>query len=277
MSSLKSRDPQVAKFIASEVVRQETGLEMIASENYVSEAVLEAQGSILTNKYAEGLPRRRYYGGCEFVDQAEDLARKRARELFGCDRVNVQPHSGAQANMAAFMAVLSPGDRILGMNPPTVVTSPRQPGELRKYTGPHTGSMKKAVPRLRRHRQAAIAHQPKLLPVCRPILYDFERFRNEDEVGALMGGHRTLLDRYARLHPDPFPSPPRHNHHAHPLRTLRRDGDVHRRSWEGGEPQRLPPQVVRSCTSPPRQLLGRSHPSSRNTVSRCSQRKLPRP
>jgi glycine hydroxymethyltransferase len=116
MSSLSTQDPAIARFILQEIERQETGLEMIASENYVSEAVLEAQGSVLTNKYAEGLPNKRYYGGCEFVDGAENLARDRARELFGCERVNVQPHSGAQANMAAYMAVLEPGDTLMGMN-----------------------------------------------------------------------------------------------------------------------------------------------------------------
>ncbi len=116
MSALATQDPEVARFILNEIERQEAGLEMIASENYVSEAVLVAQGSVLTNKYAEGLPGKRYYGGCEYVDAAEDLARERAKQLFGCQRVNVQPHSGAQANMAAYMAVLEPGDTLMGMN-----------------------------------------------------------------------------------------------------------------------------------------------------------------
>ena len=115
MSDLLRNDPELARSIAAEIERQEMGLEMIASENYVSEAVLEAQGSVLTNKYAEGLPNRRYYGGCEFVDQAENLARKRARQLFGCDRVNVQPHSGAQANMAVYLAALQPGLELGGL------------------------------------------------------------------------------------------------------------------------------------------------------------------
>src|SRR5437870_2526146 len=103
-------DPDVARVLASEARRQRDGLELIASENYVSRAVLEAQGSVLTNKYAEGYPGNRYYGGCEYVDMAENLARDRAKELFGADHVNVQPHSGAQANMAVYMAVLQPGD-----------------------------------------------------------------------------------------------------------------------------------------------------------------------
>jgi len=116
MQSLSQQDPAVARAVAAELERQEYGLEMIASENYVSEAVLEAQGSVLTNKYAEGLPHKRYYGGCEHVDVVEDLARERAKALFGCDHVNVQPHSGAQANMAVFLAALQPGDIILGMD-----------------------------------------------------------------------------------------------------------------------------------------------------------------
>jgi len=116
MSNLETVDPEIYRAIKSEVERQEYKLELIASENYVSEAVLEALGSVLTNKYAEGLPGKRYYGGCEFVDIAENLARDRAKALFGCDAVNVQPHSGAQANMSVYFACLEPGDTILGMN-----------------------------------------------------------------------------------------------------------------------------------------------------------------
>ncbi len=116
MEILKKVDPEVANAIRSEIERQEWKLEMIASENYVSEAVLEAMGSVLTNKYAEGLPGKRYYGGCEFVDIVEDLARERAKELFKADAVNVQPHAGSQANMAVYFAVLQPGDTILGMD-----------------------------------------------------------------------------------------------------------------------------------------------------------------
>ncbi len=116
MSYLKNVDPAIAKAIEDELGRQRDKIELIASENFVSRAVLEAQGSIMTNKYAEGYPRRRYYGGCEFVDVAEDLARDRAKELFGAEHANVQPHSGSQANMAVYMAVLNPGDTILGMS-----------------------------------------------------------------------------------------------------------------------------------------------------------------
>src|SRR4051794_16141031 len=108
-------DPEIAQVLEDEAARQEATLEMIASENFVPQAILDAQGSVLTNKYAEGYPGRRYYGGCEFVDVAEQLAIDRAKELFGAEHVNVQPHAGAQANEAVFMALLEPGDRVLGM------------------------------------------------------------------------------------------------------------------------------------------------------------------
>src|SRR5438309_8036721 len=109
-------DPQVAHAIDNEVRRQHEGLELIASENFVSEAVLEAMGSVFTNKYAEGYPGKRYYGGCEYADVVENLARERAKKLFGAEYVNVQPHSGSQANQAAYAAVLQPGDTIMGLN-----------------------------------------------------------------------------------------------------------------------------------------------------------------
>ena len=109
-------DPEVAKAMTDEINRQDENIELIASENIVSKAVMAAMGSPLTNKYAEGYPGKRYYGGCEHVDVVEDLARERAKELFGCEYVNVQPHSGAQANMAAFFAIMEPGDTFMGMN-----------------------------------------------------------------------------------------------------------------------------------------------------------------
>ncbi|MGD9711122.1 MAG: serine hydroxymethyltransferase [Thermomicrobiales bacterium] len=115
-SSLALADPDVASIIEREEQRQRLGIELIASENFVSEAVLQAVGSVLTNKYAEGLPGKRYYGGCEFVDQAEDLARERAMKLFGAQHVNVQPHSGASANLEAYLALIDPGDKILGLS-----------------------------------------------------------------------------------------------------------------------------------------------------------------
>ena len=109
-------DPELARSMSAELVRQEDHIELIASENYASPRVLEAQGSVLTNKYAEGYPGKRYYGGCEFVDVAEQLAIDRAKQLFGADYANVQPHSGSQANAAVYLAMLKPGDSILGMS-----------------------------------------------------------------------------------------------------------------------------------------------------------------
>ncbi len=194
MSQLVNNDPLLAQFIAREVDRQEMGLEMIASENYVSEAVLEAQGSVLTNKYAEGYPNKRYYGGCDFVDQAENLARKRAKQLFGCDRVNVQPHSGAQANMAAYMVVLEPGDHVLGMNLShgghlTHGSPVNSSGKLYKVepygVDPETGFID-----FDDVRSKALAHRPKLI-ICGasayPREFDFKTFREiADEVGAVL-------------------------------------------------------------------------------------------
>jgi glycine hydroxymethyltransferase len=113
---LSESDPEIAQAIANEANRQHEGLELIASENFVSMAVLEAAGSVFTNKYAEGYPGKRYYGGCEFADIVENLARERAKQIFGADHVNVQPHSGSQANMAAYMALLQPGDAVMGLN-----------------------------------------------------------------------------------------------------------------------------------------------------------------
>jgi glycine hydroxymethyltransferase len=116
MSAIKKTDPEIWTAIQREMTRQKTGLELIASENYTSAAVLEAAGTILTNKYAEGYPGRRYYGGCEVIDTIEELARRRACALFGCDHANVQPHAGSQANMAVYLTVLKPGDTYLAMN-----------------------------------------------------------------------------------------------------------------------------------------------------------------
>ena len=116
MSHLEIQDPEVFEALRLEVTRQNDGIELIASENFVSRSVMQAMGSPLTNKYAEGLPGKRYYGGCQFVDIAEDLARTRARQLFGCDWVNVQPHSGASANAAVYLAVMNPGDTFLGLD-----------------------------------------------------------------------------------------------------------------------------------------------------------------
>ena len=116
LDELRAVDPEIADAIVEEQKRQNSHIELIASENWVSKAVMAAMGSPLTNKYAEGYPGKRYYGGCDCVDVVEDLARERAKELFHCDYVNVQPHSGAQANMAVFFAVMEPGDTFMGMN-----------------------------------------------------------------------------------------------------------------------------------------------------------------
>src|SRR5574344_2485509 len=116
LESLASKDPEVLGAINKELGRQRDKIELIASENFVSPAVLEAVGSVLTNKYAEGYPEHRYYGGCEYVDVVESLAINRVKEIFGAEYANVQPHSGAQANMAVFMATMKPGDKFLGLN-----------------------------------------------------------------------------------------------------------------------------------------------------------------
>ncbi|HUT85950.1 MAG TPA: aminotransferase class I/II-fold pyridoxal phosphate-dependent enzyme, partial [Elusimicrobiales bacterium] len=113
---LKKQDPEVYKAVHDEAIRQQTKLELIASENFTSPAVMDAQGSILTNKYAEGYPGRRYYGGCEFVDVVEDVARERAKKLFNAEFANVQPHSGTQANIAAYLSLIKPGDTVMGLD-----------------------------------------------------------------------------------------------------------------------------------------------------------------
>lgn len=194
MQSLISQDPAVANAVLRELGRQEYGLEMIASENYVSEAVLEAQGSVLTNKYAEGLPHKRYYGGCEFVDIVEDLARDRAKQLFGCDMVNVQPHSGAQANMAVYLAAVSPGDTIMGMDLTngghlTHGSHVNFSGTLYKSVSygvnVETGRIDWDDVRAQAHK-----HKPKMI-ICGASAYPreipFAKFREiADEVGALL-------------------------------------------------------------------------------------------
>ncbi len=192
--SLDEVDTQIAKAIISEVERQEYRLELIASENYVSEAVLEALGSVLTNKYAEGLPGRRYYGGCEFVDVVEDLARQRAKQLFGCEAVNVQPHSGAQANMSVYFAALDPGDTILGM-------SLDHGGHLTHGSPVNfSGRLYNVVPYgvtedtnlidFDEVRRLALEHSPKLIVAgwsAYPRDIDFARLREiADESGALL-------------------------------------------------------------------------------------------
>lgn len=194
MSVLDKFDPEIAKIIRSETERQEYRLELIASENYVSEAVLEAAGSVLTNKYAEGLPGKRYYGGCEFVDIAEDIARDRAKELFGCDAVNVQPHSGSQANMAVYFAAIQPGDTVLGMNLAhgghlTHGSSVNFSGRLFNIV-PYGVTEDTNLIDYDEVRKLAQEHSPKLIVVgwsAYPRDIDFSKFKEiADECGALL-------------------------------------------------------------------------------------------
>jgi len=215
MSHLRTVDEQIAEVIRMETQRQEWKLEMIASENYVSDAVMEAMGSVLTNKYAEGLPGRRYYGGCEFVDVAEDLARERALELFGADAVNVQPHSGAQANMAVFFAALKPGETVLGMrldhgghltHGHPVNFSGRLYNVVAYGVSKETGTID-----YDEVRELALEHSPGLIIAgwsAYPRDVDYAKFRSiADECGALLLAdiaHPAGLV-VAGLHSDPVP------------------------------------------------------------------------
>lgn len=215
MSQLDKIDPEIAEVIRRETERQLSCLELIASENFVSPAVLEAMGTILTNKYAEGLPGKRYYGGCEFVDQAENLAIDRAKKLFGADFVNVQPHSGSQANMAVYFAVLKPGETVLGM-------SLSHGGHL-THGSPVNFSgflfnvvsygVRKEDGRIDfdQVRELAREHRPKLIVVgasAYPRIIDFKSFRDiADEVGAkVMVDIAHIAGLVATgLHPSPIP------------------------------------------------------------------------
>jgi glycine hydroxymethyltransferase len=220
--SLTNSDPDLAAAIEQEHMRQQGDVELIASENYVSQAVLEAQGSVLTNKYAEGYPGKRYYGGCEFVDLAEELARDRAKKLFNCSYVNVQPHSGAQANQVVFLALLKPGDTFMGLN--------LAAGGHLTHGSPVnlSGKWFNAVPYSVRpddHRidmdevaRLAREHKPKLIITggsAYPRIIDFKRFREiADEVGAYL---QVDMAHFAGLvaggvHPNPLD-------HAHVVTT----------------------------------------------------------
>ncbi len=189
---LKSFDPEIAASIRRETERQEYSLEFIASENFVSEAVLEAQGSVLTNKYAEGYPGKRYYGGCEFVDEAEQLAIDRARELFGAEHANVQAHSGSQANMAVYFSVCQPGDTVLGMN--LAHGGHLTHGSPVNFSGKLFNIVPYGVKRetgtidYEEVERLALEHRPKLIVVgasAYPRTIDFEAFRRvADKVGA---------------------------------------------------------------------------------------------
>lgn len=213
--ALRKVDPSIAAVIDSELKREREGIELIASENVVSPAVLAAMGSVLTNKYAEGYPGKRYYGGCEVVDQAEDLARDRAKELFGCDHVNVQPHSGSQANMAAYFSVLQPGDTILAMNLShgghlTHGSPVNFSGQLYNVI-PYGVSMETETIDLDQVAALAREHRPKMI-VCGgsayPRIIDSEKFSEiSKETGALLLfdiAHIAGLVA-AGYHPDPVP------------------------------------------------------------------------
>ncbi|NHC38517.1 serine hydroxymethyltransferase [Bacillus sp. MM2020_1] len=194
MKHLSQADEQVFQAIQKELGRQRSKIELIASENFVSEAVMEAQGSVLTNKYAEGYPGRRYYGGCEYVDIVEDLARNRAKEIFGAEYVNVQPHSGAQANMAVYFTVLEQGDTVLGMN--LSHGGHLTHGSPVNFSGVQYNFVEYGVDETTHRinyddvRAKALEHKPKMIVAgasAYPREIDFAKFREiADEVGAYL-------------------------------------------------------------------------------------------
>ena len=213
--SLAESDPEIARAIANEADRQHEGLELIASENFVSMAVLEAAGSIFTNKYAEGYPGKRYYGGCEFADVVETIARDRAKEIFGAEHANVQPHSGSQANMAAYMALLQPGDSVMGLNLAhgghlTHGMKINVSGRLYNIVAYHVDRETSLIDMDEVERLAS-EHKPKMIVAgwsAYPRQLDFERFRAiADSVGAFlmvdMAHFAGLVA--AGLHPSPVP------------------------------------------------------------------------
>jgi len=214
-SALAEVDPALHGAIRDELARQQDQIELIASENLISRAVLEAQGSVLTNKYAEGYPGRRYYGGCEFVDVAEALAIERARALFGCAFANVQPHSGAQANGAVYFALMQPGDTLLGMSLAAGghLTHGAAPNQSGKWFHAVQYGVRRQDARIDLDEVAALArqHRPRLIVAggsAYPRIIDFARFREiADEVGAMlmvdMAHFAGLVA--AGVHPSPLP------------------------------------------------------------------------
>ncbi|MFT8363909.1 MAG: serine hydroxymethyltransferase [Sporolactobacillus sp.] len=215
MKGIEARDPEVFKAIEKELGRQRSKIELIASENFVSTAVLEAAGSVLTNKYAEGYPGHRYYGGCEFVDIVENLARDRALKLFGGDHVNVQPHSGAQANMAVYETILKPGDTVLGMR--LAHGGHLTHGSPVNFSGELYNFVDYGVTRETQYidydevRSQALTHHPKLIVAgasAYPRVIDFKKFREiADQVGAyLMVDMAHIAGLVAAgFHPSPVP------------------------------------------------------------------------
>jgi glycine hydroxymethyltransferase len=215
MKNLANQDAQVYQAIQQELGRQRAKIELIASENFVSEAVMEAQGSVLTNKYAEGYPSKRYYGGCEYVDIVEDLARERAKQIFGAEHVNVQPHSGAQANMAVYFTILEPGDTVLGMN--LSHGGHLTHGSPVNFSGVQYNFVEYGVSKETQYIDyedvlaKAREHKPKLIVAgasAYPRVIDFKRFREiADEVGAyLMVDMAHIAGLVAAgLHPSPVP------------------------------------------------------------------------
>ena len=215
MSILVKQDSTVFQAIENELKRQQTNIELSASENFVSQAVMEAQGSVLTNKYAEGYPGRRYYGGCEYVDIVEDVARDRAKEIFGAEHVNVQPHSGAQANMAVYFSVLEPGDTVLGMNLShgghlTHGSPVNFSGKLYNFVDYGVDKETQTID-YEDVREKAHEHKPKMIVAgasAYPRVIDFKKFREiADEVGAyLMVDMAHIAGLVAvGLHPSPVP------------------------------------------------------------------------
>ncbi|MFV9510399.1 serine hydroxymethyltransferase [Tepidibacillus sp. LV47] len=215
METLKKQDPQVAEAIKQELNRQRSKIELIASENFVSEAVLEALGTVLTNKYAEGYPGKRYYGGCEYVDVVEDLARERAKQLFGAEHANVQPHSGAQANMAVYFSVLKPGDTVLGMNLAhgghLTHGSPVNFSGMLYHFVPYGVDKETEQINYDEVYRLALEHRPKLIVAgasAYPRIIDFAKMREiADEVGALLMVDMAHIAGLvaAGLHPNPVP------------------------------------------------------------------------
>jgi len=212
---LASSDPVIANLIQEELQRQRDHLELIASENFTSAAVLAAQGSVLTNKYAEGLPGKRYYGGCEYVDKIEQLAIDRAKQLFGAAHANVQPHSGAQANFAVFLALLEPGDTIMGMDLSHGghLTHGSPVNVSGKWFKVHHYGVSPETEQLDydQIRELALQHRPKLL-ICGysayPRVIDFAKFRSiADEIGAYLLADIAHIAGLvaAGLHPSPIP------------------------------------------------------------------------